>query len=84
MNLDWDNIWQGLALLAVAALAVFVGELFISTKVVDDYYLSRGGETATCVYAHWTWHTDEKAFCTNDVQQAIDVISKLKGSLKGK
>jgi hypothetical protein len=86
-NWDWEDTWQLLCVIALAALMAFLVTLVISPKAVDDYYLSRGGsnlDVGTCVYAHWTWHTDEKAYCTNDAAQAVDLLAKLKATLNTK
>lgn len=54
-------------------------------KRVDGYYLSQGSggkRVSTCIYAHWTWHPDEVAFCTNNVQEAIDALPKLNATVR--
>jgi hypothetical protein len=78
---DWDNVWK------VVFFLIVLGGMAVATKVVtapkniDYYYLSRGGSggvhtPSTCVYAHWTWHADEVAFCTDDSSKALDFANK--------
>ena len=83
---DWDQI--GLAIIAVVVIAfATLGVIALAAPHnVDYYYLSKGGMEnsgqATCVQAHWTWHTDEISYCTNDAQQALDFVTKANASLK--
>ncbi len=77
--LDWDSDQFAVALFIFAVfLAVTLGMFALcAPHNVDYYYLgSSGNNTATCVYAHWTWHTDEKAFCSNNYQEALDMATK--------
>jgi hypothetical protein len=83
--MDWDDLWQGLCFLTFVALLGSVALLIFSPKNVDYYYLSRansGNAPATCVYAHWTWHSDEVAFCTDDAQKALDFVAKANATVK--
>lgn len=71
----WQGVGMVMVLAAVAMLVIFV----LAQKKVDGYYLSHGSSpasAATCVYAHWTWHMDEMAFCTDDYQKALDFVAK--------
>jgi len=84
MNYDTAWIWDIVgAILVVGAFALGATAIAAEHKV-DGYYFSRGSgtSTATCVYAHWTWHNDETAFCTNNYQEAIDFAEKANASLK--
>lgn len=81
---DMDWLWHAVGavlLLGVAALGV---TSISAEHKVDGYYFSRGADssTATCVWAHWTWHGDEKAFCTNNYSEAVDFAEKANASLK--
>lgn len=81
-NWDWEDSWQTVGLALVVAAAVMLGALCLQTKNVDYYYASNSqGTTAACIYTHWTWHTDEKAFCTDDYQKALDFMSKANAAL---
>jgi hypothetical protein len=75
---DWADTWGVVLVVAALASIVVITVFTFSTKHVDYYYLSRGSQTssATCVHAHWTWHPDETAFCTDDYQKAIDFAAK--------
>lgn len=78
-------LWH-LAAVVLLFLTIAGGwKLFTAPKNVDYYYLSQGsGEnhTATCVYAHWTWHPDEVSFCTDDRDKALDFVTRGNASLK--
>ena len=84
MNWNWDDIWHSVGVIVVLGIAVFVGMFAFATKNVDYYYLSQGGSNsnAACVYAHWTWHSDEKVFCTDDYNKAIDFATKANATVK--
>ncbi len=63
-------------LFAFGALGV---ALFLAPKNIDYYYLSKQNEinsssVATCVYAHWTFHSDEQVYCTNNADDAIKFL----------
>jgi hypothetical protein len=77
-------LWQlfGMFILSVGA-ALLVAWL-LSPKRVDGYYLSRGqgNGNAVCVYAHWTWHPDEQAFCTDRYDAALEFAAKANASIK--
>ena len=78
---DWG--WR-IALLVAILAAVGLGvKVAAAPKNVDYYYLSHsnGSQVATCVYAHWTWHTDEVAFCTDDAVKALDFATKANADL---
>lgn len=83
--MDWDDVWGSVAVLGVIAI-VAVGVVFIfAPKNVNYYYLGHGSgngsANANCVYAHWTWHTDEIAFCTDDYQKALDFTKQANSGL---
>lgn len=46
--------------------------------------MSRGSnnEGQVCVYAHWTWHVDEVAFCTDDYQKALAFTQTANANIK--
>lgn len=91
MSLDIDDTVRGLWHAVGATLLVTVVGLItifvFAPKKVDGYYLSNarndGAVMATCVWAHWSWHADEQAFCTNDYQEAVDFMTKATAGLKG-
>jgi hypothetical protein len=76
-NWDWDDTWQ-VGFLVLLVVVVGLGTtVFFAPKNVDYYYLSTGGSSSgICVYAHWTWHGDEKAYCSDDKDKALDFAAK--------
>ena len=81
-SIDWDNVWGTILVLLVIAVAITLGSFIFATKNIDYYYLtSSQGTGVTCVEQHWTWHPDQHAFCTDDVNKAVDVVTKLNASL---
>ena len=85
--MDWDieiTIWHLLLIAFLILIAVLGTMLLVSTKKVDAYYLSRGSNTyaGVCVYAHWTWHSDEQAFCTDDYNKALDFVERANKTIK--
>jgi hypothetical protein len=83
--MDFESVWQSVAVVVVVAGAILLGKLIIAEKKIDGYYLSRGQDsvvTATCVYSHWTWHNDEKAFCTNSFQEALEVLERANATVR--
>lgn len=84
MNLYWEDIWASIGVLAVLTFGVFVTTVSFHAKNVDYYYLSvaSGGGHGICVEAHWTWHNDELAYCTDDKDKALDFAAKANAGLK--
>ena len=84
MNNLFEHIWQGVGVVTVIAVGLILGKVIIVEKKIDGYYLAHGTDTATvtCVFAHWTWHPDEKAFCTNDVKEALDVLDRANATIR--
>jgi hypothetical protein len=81
------RFWHFVASVAAGMLLVLLFVLLVSEKKIDGYYISQngtvsGGPTATCVYAHWTWHLDERSFCTNSYQDAVDFVIKANATVK--
>ncbi len=86
-NWDWYDTWMAVGLLVVALLVTLVGTVAVSQKDVDYYYLSsisNGGLPVMCVYAHWTWHQDERAYCTDDKDKALDFTAKANSTLSNR
>lgn len=78
-NEKMSQMWQVFAMLMLLLGAGILIAFIAAPKKVDGYYLSHGSSpasAATCVYAHWTWHMDEMAFCTDDYQKALDFVAK--------
>lgn len=86
MQIDTEDVWQYILMILVLVLAGTGIFALAATKRVDGYYLStagnRQGGQATCVYAHWTWHSDELSFCTNNYQEALDFVAKANASIR--
>lgn len=83
---DWEDV--GLSILAAAAIfvVILVALVSFSPKNVDYYYISTGASggrpVSACAYAHWTWHTDEIAYCSDDVNKVLDFTAKANATLK--
>jgi hypothetical protein len=81
-----EKMWNGVGMLVVLGCLGALGFWILSPKRVDGYYISHGGNNgstaATCVYAHWTWHWDELAFCSDDYQKALDFMNKADAEIK--
>lgn len=70
------------------ALVVFIGVAIGTTALTadhkpDGYYVSRGGNNGTdatsCVWSHWNWHEDEKAYCSDSIDNVVKVYHDLAG-----
>jgi hypothetical protein len=80
---DWDDVWGCFFLLAALIALVTITIFCFAPKNVDYYYVSNGESgTASCVYAHWTWHPDEKAFCSDDRERTLDFATKANQALR--
>ena len=87
---DWD-IWDAWGALGIS-LAIFAAILgavvFFAPKNVDYYYLSteNSGNKAIgfCAYAHWTWHQDEIAYCSDDKDKVLDFVARANATLPHK
>lgn len=82
--MDWEDIWQAVGVFVIVSIVVIAGCIVFSPKNVDYYYLSHGNNTqsaSACVFAHWTWHSDEVSFCTDDYQKALEFTAKANATL---
>lgn len=81
---DWEDTVSTAVLAGVVCIVALVGKVLIAEHKVDGYYLSGSGGTAplVCVYSHWTWHTDEKVFCTVDSGKALEFAKQANALLK--
>lgn len=80
-----SGLWHTVGAAIVVAIVVLGVSFVFAPKKVDGYYLSQSTQRtgmATCVYAHWTWHTDEQSFCTNSYQEAVDFMNKANASVR--
>jgi hypothetical protein len=84
--MNWGSIWNGIAAILVLAVAGLGVTYVFAPKNVDYYYLSTENSGSRglgfCVYAHWTWHTDEIAYCTDDKDRALEFAAKANSSIK--
>lgn len=78
----FENIWEALAFCAVTTALVFIAIVFFAPKNVDYYYVGAVGQPNGCVYAHWTWHADEKVYCSDDSAKNLDFTVKANAALK--
>lgn len=80
--MDMDRIWGALGALAVLLIVGMIGVLIFAPKNVDYYYVSAAnGSTEFCAYAHWTWHTDERAYCSDDKDKVLDFVGKANATI---
>ena len=83
--MDWDNVWYGIGAVLVLGAAALIGTIALATKNVDYYYVSAQNSnepSVTCSYAHWTWHVDEKAYCSDDINKVLDFTAKANSTLR--
>jgi hypothetical protein len=87
-GMDLSNAWQVLGMGLALALAAFIGIYVFAPKNVDYYYLSTSNSGSRglgfCVYAHWTWHSDEIAYCTDKKDDALDFVAKANATVAHK
>ena len=83
-NWSWGDTWRSLGIAGVVAVVVFLGVFIMAPKNVDYYYVSTasGSEPVICAYAHWTWHADERAYCSDDKDKVLDFVTKANASLR--
>ena len=74
----WEAMWAGLIVVAVLSL----GTLFFAPKNIDYYYAGGGQDGTSCVYAHWTFHADEKAYCSSDPSKVLMFMSYANNHLR--
>ena len=84
-NWEMENTWSVIGMIVViAALAIGVVWIF-APKEVDYYYLSTSNSEPKaigfCAYAHWTWHSDEIAYCSDDKDRVLDFVAKANATL---
>lgn len=70
--MDFDEV-AGWIVCGIVSIGLVVGTVAICAKhTVDYYYPTSPSEGKVCVYAHWTWHEDEKAGCFNTPAEALE------------
>lgn len=76
--IDWEDVWAVIGSTLAVAVATVVFVVILAPHKVDGYYVSRQNSTtsATCAYAHWTWHSDELAYCADDPNKVLDFATK--------
>lgn len=82
---DWfeENWWRVILTAAALGIITTLGFLIFEPHDVNYYYAStgEGSKPAYCVYAHWTWHGDEVAFCSDDSAKVLDFMVKANNAL---
>lgn len=85
---DWNNVWATLIAIAVLGGLGVLGMYIFAPKNVDYYYLSTSNSgnrsLGFCAYAHWTWHTDEIAYCSDDKDKVLDFVAKANATIPHK
>lgn len=83
--MDFEKMWQYIGAIVVLAGLVTLGFAIFEPKNVDYYYLSTANSSSKglgfCAYAHWTWHVDEIAYCSDDKDKVLDFVSKANASM---
>jgi NO-binding membrane sensor protein with MHYT domain len=81
---DWEDYFLSLLFAVVFAFVALGIVATTQTKKVDGYYLSSATNqhSGVCVNAHWTWHPDETVFCTNNKDEALDVLTRANATIK--
>jgi hypothetical protein len=87
MNKFLEDLDVGdVAALALTTLVFVVGVVGIAALLmpheIDYYYFGSGDHTSTCVYSHWSWHPDERVFCSDSYDRAVDFTTKANDSLE--
>lgn len=80
--MDWEQIWAGIGSAAAVAALTLGLTAIIKPHKIDGYYLSHQNSQNVCVYAHWTWHSDEVVYCTDRPSDAIDFAVKANALVK--
>ena len=83
-NWEWQDTWHSIGILVVLLAISFLGLIALNPHHVDSYYISGARDdspSTTCVYAHWTWQTDEKAYCSDDKDKILDFANKANATL---
>ena len=85
---NWDDTWQLVAVVFIVVCMATLGIVIFAPKEVDYYYLSTANSGAKvvgfCAYAHWTWHNDEIAYCSDDKDKVLDFVAKANATLPKK
>lgn len=83
MNWYWEDTWSSLGVALVIGLVITAGVALYMPHNVDYYYISGGSaqHPGICANAHWTWHQDEVAFCSDDQGKVLDFMTKANAAL---
>lgn len=76
-----DNTWKWFLILMSVVLTAATGFYIAVEKKVDGYYLGNQNGTP-CIYAHWTWHPDERVACSTDVPMLAQQLKTLNEAVK--
>jgi hypothetical protein len=77
--IDWEDVWLVLFITLLVVGAAFGGFAVAQPHVVDSYYASQG-----CVWAHWTWHSDERVMCPTDTGTLPELTDRFNKTVRGK
>lgn len=79
-----ETAWQVVGMVTVVAILITVISFALAPHKVTAYYLGSDANNgmATCVYADTTWAPDNKCYCVNNPQQAIEDIKNLNAAIK--
>ena len=81
--MDGDKIVGWFLGVAIAGLVVTGFRAIYADHSVNHYYLMGGDAGAVCIKAQRDWTDDFNAYCTNDVDKAVEIIGKLNATLTG-
>lgn len=80
---DWEDVWLVLLFVTLVCLVSSCLIFAFHDHQVRSYYLELGGDRkGFCVMQSIDWDIDSIAFCTDDINKALDVLTKVNNSLK--
>ena len=84
-NWDWEDVWVAVLItFIVSGVTIGISIGTFAPKNVDYYYISGPNDNTVCAYAHWTWHVDERSYCSEDVNKVLDFVQKANATLHKK
>ncbi len=97
-EIDTDFAWGAFGMLLIAAAVILFITFVAKDHQVTRYYAASGGGELTCrwnddekrsicnssicIWADIPWMADSKAFCTTEVDKALEQLKQLNQTLK--